>query len=67
VIVRDVAKPPPFGHRADSGSSYLNSATPKFEKNELRYGSGQLLTDFLTFSSLNKSQRKIIFLGDPHW
>jgi hypothetical protein len=36
-----------------------------FETDDSRYGSGQLLTDFLHFSSLPDSKRQIIFLGDP--
>jgi hypothetical protein len=36
-----------------------------FETDDLRYGSGQLLTDFLNFSNIPDSERQIIFLGDP--
>ncbi|MDJ1176481.1 NERD domain-containing protein [Roseofilum capinflatum] len=36
-----------------------------FETDDLRYGSGQLLTDFLNFSNIGDSERQIIFLGDP--
>lgn len=38
----------------------------RFETDDSRrYGSGQLLTDFLSFIDINKSERQIIFLGDP--
>jgi hypothetical protein len=37
-----------------------------FETEVFRYGSGQLLHDFLEFSDLKNSQRKIIFMGDPY-
>jgi hypothetical protein len=36
-----------------------------FETDDSRYGSGQLLTDFISFSNLQDSERQIIFLGDP--
>lgn len=36
-----------------------------FETDDSRYGSGQLLTDFLNFSGISDSERQIIFLGDP--
>ncbi|NJL11088.1 MAG: ATP-binding domain-containing protein [Calothrix sp. SM1_7_51] len=37
----------------------------KFETDNLRYGSGQILTDLLSFINLKESERQIIFLGDP--
>lgn len=37
----------------------------KFETDVLRYGSGQLLTDLVSFVDLPGSRRKIIFIGDP--
>jgi hypothetical protein len=37
-----------------------------FETEVFRYGSGQLLQDFLAFSDLKSGQRKIIFMGDPY-
>lgn len=37
-----------------------------FETEVFRYGSGQLLQDFLAFADLKNSQRKIIFMGDPY-
>jgi hypothetical protein len=46
------------------GDAHLISASV-FETDDSRYGSGQLLTDFLHFSSLLDSKRQIIFLGDP--
>lgn len=36
-----------------------------FETEFVRYGSGQLLRDFLNFANLKKSKKQIIFLGDP--
>ena len=46
------------------GDSHLISDSI-FETDDSRYGSGQLLTDFLSFSNLQDSQRQIIFIGDP--
>ncbi|PAX54140.1 NERD domain-containing protein [Brunnivagina elsteri] len=46
------------------GDAHLISDS-KFETDESRYGSGQLLKDFLYFADLNNSERQIIFLGDP--
>ena len=37
----------------------------KFETDDSSYGTGQLLTDFLSFADLKESKRQIIFLGDP--
>lgn len=31
-----------------------------------QYGSGQLLSDFFDFADLGKSQRKVVFFGDPY-
>ena len=33
---------------------------------EARWGTGRLLTDFITFLQLDQSQRKVIFIGDPY-
>jgi len=46
------------------GDSHLISDSI-FETDDSRYGSGQLLADFLSFSNLQDSERQIIFLGDP--
>jgi hypothetical protein len=37
----------------------------QFETDVLRYGSGQLLADFLRFADLDRSRRQVIFIGDP--
>jgi hypothetical protein len=47
------------------GDSNLVSDSP-FETEVLRFGSGKLLSDFITFVDLSESQRKIIFIGDPY-
>ena len=36
-----------------------------FETDVFRYGSGQLLTDFLAYTDIKESKRQVIFLGDP--
>lgn len=36
----------------------------QFETDVFRYGSGQLLTDFLEYTEIDKTQRQVIFLGD---
>lgn len=46
------------------GDSHLISDSI-FETDDSRFGSGQLLTDFLNYSNLQDSQRQIIFIGDP--
>lgn len=46
------------------GDSHLISDSI-FETDDSRFGSGQLLTDFLSFSNLQDSKRQIIFIGDP--
>lgn len=46
------------------GDAHLISDS-KFETDDSRYGSGQILTDILSFINLKESERKIIFLGDP--
>jgi hypothetical protein len=46
------------------GDAHLISNS-KFETDDSRYGSGQILTDLLTFIDLKESERQIIFLGDP--
>ncbi|MBV5321394.1 MAG: NERD domain-containing protein [Sulfuricurvum sp.] len=33
---------------------------------DMRFGSGHLLKDFLEFSQINKTNRKIILIGDPY-
>ena len=33
---------------------------------DMRFGSGHLLKDFLEFSQIDKTNRKIIFIGDPY-
>ncbi|GAB6061175.1 hypothetical protein JCM31598_42920 [Desulfonatronum parangueonense] len=37
----------------------------KFETDVIRFGTGQLLTDLLSFTNLAETKRKIIFVGDP--
>lgn len=46
------------------GDAHLISDS-KFETDDSRYGSGQILTDFLSFTDIKESKRQIIFLGDP--
>ena len=46
------------------GDAHLISDS-KFETDDSRYGSGQILTDLLSFINLKESERQIIFLGDP--
>ncbi len=46
------------------GDAHLISDS-KFETDDSRYGSGQILTDLLSFINLQESERQIIFLGDP--
>jgi Nuclease-related domain len=54
----------PGKHLYIIGDAHLISDS-KFETNDSRYGSGQVLTDLLDFIDLKKSERQIIFLGDP--
>lgn len=42
----------------------LNSS--HFESENIQFGSGNLLDDFIGYISLDKSARKIIFIGDPY-
>ncbi|WP_293353350.1 MULTISPECIES: NERD domain-containing protein [unclassified Microcoleus] len=46
------------------GDAHLISDS-QFETDFFRYGSGQILTDFLEYTQLDKTQRQVIFLGDP--
>lgn len=46
------------------GDAHLISNS-QLENDVFRYGSGQLLTDFLEYTEIEKTQRQIIFLGDP--
>lgn len=46
------------------GDAHLISDS-QFETDVFRYGSGQILTDFLEYTELERTQRQIIFLGDP--
>ncbi|MEG3834873.1 MULTISPECIES: NERD domain-containing protein [unclassified Microcoleus] len=46
------------------GDAHLISDS-QFENDVFRYGSGQLLTDFLEYTEIDKTQRQVIFLGDP--
>ncbi len=54
----------PAKHIYIIGNAHLISDS-KFETDDSRYGSGQILTDLLDFINLKKSERQIIFLGDP--
>jgi hypothetical protein len=46
------------------GDAHLISDS-KFETDDFRYGSGQILTDIFDFINLKESKRQIILLGDP--
>ena len=46
------------------GDAHLISDS-QFETDVFRYGSGKLLTDFLEYTEIEKTQRQVIFLGDP--
>jgi len=37
----------------------------RYESIDLRFGSGYLLKDFLKFTNISETKRKIIFIGDP--
>ncbi|MEG4011750.1 MULTISPECIES: NERD domain-containing protein [unclassified Microcoleus] len=45
------------------GDAHLISNSP-FENDVFRYGSGQLLTDFLEYTEIEKTKRQVIFMGD---
>ncbi|MCC3407003.1 MAG: NERD domain-containing protein [Microcoleus sp. PH2017_10_PVI_O_A] len=36
-----------------------------FQTDVFRYGSGQVLTDFLEYTDIKESKRQVIFMGDP--
>lgn len=46
------------------GDAHLISDS-QFESDNIKYGSGHLLSDFFSFINLHKSSRKVILIGDP--
>lgn len=47
-------------------NAHLLSGTKFVTPDDKQYGSGILLDDFFRFANLERSQRKVIFLGDPY-
>jgi len=37
-----------------------------YESEDIRFGSGRLLNDFIAFADLQHTKRKIVFIGDPY-